>query len=258
MLRNIVLVFTILAGLMFLPRTTFADSYEITIRVTGADGKPVEGAIASLFWENRAEGQIVDEVVASEDKRAVTNNDGNVKMRIDNWKRKRSVMIQSADGTQTAIVQAGAEDHERHFEVTLAPSVTVTGKLTCDELDDIGWTNTVVSPGPKREDFLIQNFAMDGSLKFGLPPGQYTLFLYGTHVLQQTTTIDIPAGKATYDLGEIPMLMNPKKRLIGKPAPALTIAEARGFDFEPTESQNKFDLERYRGKWVLLEFWGHW
>ena len=37
----------------------------------------------------------------------------------------------------------------------------------------------------------------------------------------------------------------------GKPAPDLILEEARGLDAD-------FKMSELKGKWVLLEFWGHW
>ena len=258
MIRSSLHLVSILFCVLLLAQTSFADSYEITIRVTDADGKSVEGAIVSCYWDNRDESGFVDTVNAREDVRVLTQADGTAKLRIDNWDRARSVMIQSSDGTQSAIIQVGPEDHKKEFDVKLEPTISVTGSLICEDLEDIQWTNTVVSPGPKTQDFLIQWSATDGKFKFAVPQGTYTLYLYGSHVTGKTQTIKIPAGKPSFDLGEITMEVDPQRRLIGKPAPALTISEARGVDFDAEENNNQLSLEQYKGKWVLLEFWGHW
>lgn len=256
--RKSSLWFGVLLCLLTLAQMVHADSYEISIRIVNSEGDVVAGAIASPYWMNGLNPDEEHRVEAQDDALVVTGPDGTAKLRIGNWQRKRCVMIQSKDGTQSAIIKAGPEDHDKQFEVTLAPNITVAGQLSCEELDDIHWTNIVISPGLKKEDYLVQVRSTDGKFEFAVPPGTYTLTMYGSHVLEKIETFEIPAGEATHDLGEIPMLLNPKMRLTGKPAPTLTIAEARGVEFDPTANQNQFDLEPYRGKWVLLEFWGHW
>jgi len=56
---------------------------------------------------------------------------------------------------------------------------------------------------------------------------------------------------AELDLGTIDLPATKLAKLYGEPAPELTISAARGID-------RQMRLADLRGKFVVLEFWGHW
>ena len=53
------------------------------------------------------------------------------------------------------------------------------------------------------------------------------------------------------DLGEIDLAASAIAKLKGKPAPTLNPTDARGVS-------KSVQIADYKGKWVALEFWGHW
>ena len=53
------------------------------------------------------------------------------------------------------------------------------------------------------------------------------------------------------DLGEIDLAASELAKLKGKPAPMLNPTDARGVS-------KTVQIADYKGKWVALEFWGHW
>jgi thiol-disulfide isomerase/thioredoxin len=84
-----------------------------------------------------------------------------------------------------------------------------------------------------------------------LPPGRYTLVgdVNDRH-LREERDITLEPGKPV-DLGEIKLRRSPLARLFGQPAPAWHFTDARGIskDIQPAD---------FKGKWVVLEFWGYW
>lgn len=91
----------------------------------------------------------------------------------------------------------------------------------------------------------------------GVEPGEYDLAisLYGSTegclvypIAQRVIPITVKPGMKKLDLGtlKIPMLPVPK---VGDQAPALSIKDLAG---------QENDLEAFKGKWVLLDFWASW
>jgi hypothetical protein len=89
------------------------------------------------------------------------------------------------------------------------------------------------------------------SFTMPVPPGTYKFdFFSMTDELNKIEPVTIAAGE-TKDLGEQKVQLNTLGRMIGNNPPNLSIAEARGV--KPT-----VQLKDFKGKWVLLEFWGFW
>ena len=61
----------------------------------------------------------------------------------------------------------------------------------------------------------------------------------------------LDAQHPTLDLGTIALAARPLAKLKGKPLPEWTVTEARGVD-------KSVQLADYKGKWVVLDFWGVW
>jgi hypothetical protein len=71
-----------------------------------------------------------------------------------------------------------------------------------------------------------------------------------TEELPQISPVTIAAGE-TKDLGEQKVQANVLGKMIGNTPPELSVAEARGV-------KANVQLKDFKGKWVLLEFWGYW
>ncbi|MBC8329692.1 MAG: hypothetical protein ISR76_06295 [Planctomycetes bacterium] len=128
--------------------------------------------------------------------------------------------------------------------------VGVTGRLRCEERE-LAATNGFVSvtAGPAIIAVVSSRGARDFS--FRLPPGEYRLSLSAEDCERVTREIGVPAGQAMLDLEAIELEATVLSLLYGEPFPGWKVTDARGV--EPTVA-----LEDYRGKWVLLEFWGYW
>jgi hypothetical protein len=90
-----------------------------------------------------------------------------------------------------------------------------------------------------------------GRFHVSLPPGDYRFLFHGVEIAQASLDVQVHAGDGRLDLGTI--LLEPSRlaRHYGKPPPPWTVAEARGLD--PGSS-----LADFRGRWVILAFWGTW
>lgn len=223
----------------------FAATFTVTVKVVGADGKPVPKADVALFW------QVKGAMTPMEGKAAVADQSGKAVLQVDDWNEKRAVLVLSADRKLGGVVGVSRDDEGREVIATLGPTVRVRGKLECRELDsNRRWANTMVTADGFRA-WVAQQMGESGAFEFVLPAGKYSFRSYGTDVEDIKQTVTLAADQPEYDFGTLDLKASPIGKLKGKPAPGWNITAAR-----PVKSKVK--LSDYKGKWVYLEFWGFW
>ena len=85
-----------------------------------------------------------------------------------------------------------------------------------------------------------------------LPPGEYDLNGYGSDVVGIHKPLSIQTSTGPdLDLGTLDLPATFLARHKGKELPNWKLADARGVKKDVT-------LADYRGKWVLVDFWGYW
>jgi thiol-disulfide isomerase/thioredoxin len=223
-----------------------ADSFVVTVKVVDAKKKPVARADVALFWQVKERA-----MTPQAERSAVTDAAGKALLRVDDWNEKRPVLVLSADRKLGGIIGVSRADDGKEVTITLGPTVRVKGKLECKELNrKPPWTNTTITTEGLRA-YFTQDLSNPATFEFVLPVGKYRFGSYGTDVIQVSQTVNLSADRPEHDLGTIDMKASPIARLRGKPMPEWVIDDARGA--KPTVK-----LADYRGKWVLIEFWGFW
>lgn len=90
-----------------------------------------------------------------------------------------------------------------------------------------------------------------GRFHLELPPGDYRFLIHGVEIAQCILDVQVPVGAGRLDVGTIPLEPSLLATHYGKPPPDWIVSEARGLD--PGAS-----LADFRGRWVVLAFWGYW
>jgi len=90
-----------------------------------------------------------------------------------------------------------------------------------------------------------------GRFRLALPPGDYRFLVHGVEIAQATLEVQVREGAGRLDLGTLPLEPSLLAEHYGKPPPDWTVSEARGLDPGAT-------LADFRGRWVVLAFWGYW
>jgi thiol-disulfide isomerase/thioredoxin len=219
---------------------------KVTGRVVDRDGKPVAGAMVARVW--RASLGHKQEGFAS----AIAGDDGRFTLKIDFRGRDVALTAMNSSRTIGGTTVVMATDARREVEIRLVPLTRVHGKFESKDLGRaIGWTNVYINllPGKIR---VLQNPSKEAEFSLLLPPGEYDLNAYGTDVADIHKPLSLSAnGPADIDLGMLNLPATFLARHKGKELPAWTITDARGVSKNVT-------LADYRGKWVLVDFWGHW
>lgn len=230
---------------------------DIAVRVVDATGKPAAGVQVGAYGAiHPAEPDKGMSLYFGGENRdpVVTGEDGGVTV-------ARSTLFHNGDypapliawdaETRTMAVVPLKPGEEGPVELRLAPAIPVEVTITCDAMAETGltldWTYMYVYAGETRP---LSVGPGQGVHRLLLPPGEYLLHAYGreTYIARPRLVVSAedPEVRMKVDapLGRLP-------RLIGKPAPELTSIKA-------WKNGGPATLADFRGKIVLLDFWGYW
>ncbi|HEY7429002.1 MAG TPA: hypothetical protein VH682_32525 [Gemmataceae bacterium] len=231
------------ALVLLLPLTAQAqEEVKVTGRVVDAAGKPVVGAEVATIWDAKDNKM-------TPYKGATTNAEGRFTLPIVFYGNGQGLLALDRDHKTGGLIIVEPKEAEKLAEIKLAPLVHLHGKFHCKELDKRPtWTNVYIMSGQSRFAFCISD---EASFSFSLPPGTYKFWGYGTDIQNVKKDITLKADQTDIDLGTLDVPATIIARHKGKAPPAWHVTDARGV-------KKDVKLSDFKGKWVLLEFWGHW
>jgi thiol-disulfide isomerase/thioredoxin len=227
---------------------------ELTIRVVDSEGRPIEGAIAGFTGIRVTDGTWH---AACNVDAELTDADGLVQLPkgrnlLD--EEGRTLVAWHEDKKLIGIIPVALAkpDAQGVATIPVASGCSVTGVLTCEELtklgQSIGWAIVYVHRGDLRP---LGYASEEQKFEFWLPPGEYELEAYGTKLHDVRRKIQIDPGQAALAIPAIDLPAVRSALLEGQPAPELR--EVAGW-----KNSEPLTLHDLRGKYVLLNFWGHW
>jgi hypothetical protein len=211
--------------------------------VDGA-GRPVAGAAVDTYWA------VTDGKLAP---RAGTRTDaeGRFQLRVETIpKRPHPLMAVDPTVSFGVAIALDAERAETPLTLQLAPMVPVRGEITSSKLG-MPIEGCFVSVSHDQAILGLVGFNFPGKFSLQLPPGNYRMAYHAHDCVAKKGTAVVAAGAAELDLGAIDLQPTVLSQYYGKAPPAWNVTDARGVD-------KAVQLADYRGKWVLLEFWGFW
>ena len=237
-----------LAALLLGGGTASAQNGEVKVKgkVLDPEGEPAAGVEVGSFW-------IVSEEDGSQRafKAVKTDEQGQFTAPIAFYGRDNALMAIDQADKLGGIAVLSEQQAGESVEIQLAPLVNVRGTFGSEDLEGpIVWTNVYINvmPGKIR---LVQNSSRKAEFSVWLPPGDYQMYAYGGDVTRIVETLEIEADQGELDLGAMEIPATVIARLKGKAPPAWTLADARGVSEDVS-------LDDYKGKWVLIDFWGYW
>lgn len=218
-----------------------AEPDEITGQVLDAAGKPVEGVSVSPYWISE-EGHWTT--------RTGTRTDADGKFSYKTQYASGRLMTFDTTQEHGAVVKVDAEVAKQPLILTLRPTTLVRGAFTNKGL---GYEieQLFVSFTPQGTTMAVAAHRGAPSLSLRLPPGDYDLSIGGVDCQRMKKSITLPGDMPTFDLGTTDLNPTIIAQHYGKEPPAWSVSDARGVDANVT-------LSDFKGKWVLLEFWGFW
>jgi thiol-disulfide isomerase/thioredoxin len=214
-------------------------------RIVDAKGNPVAGARIAESW-------FAEEGRALETRKpAVSGKDGRFSLEVEFFHdRDTVVMAIDSTGTLGAVATVLAKAPEKPIELSLAPLVEARVRYVSESADrPLGDTYVTWLAGDKKLR-VAAGRSRTAQFEVKLPPGRYTVAGDERQHVEDEREITLEPGKSV-DLGEIKLQVTPLVKLFGKPAPNWHVTDARGI------SKNVQPAD-FRGKWVVLEFWGYW
>ncbi|HVC97378.1 MAG TPA: TlpA disulfide reductase family protein [Pirellulales bacterium] len=213
-------------------------------RVVDTTGNPVAEARIAEWWF--AEQSAPLELALP----TLSGTDGRFSLEVELYNRDSVLMAIDSTGILGGLATISATSPQEPINIDLQRLVEVRFRYASEQPDlSLGETYVTVSVGDKR---LRVAGGRSRAAKFAmkLPPGRCTIRGGETRHDEDDREFTLERGK-DLDLGEIKLQPSKVTQLIGKPAPAWHITDARGVskDVQPAD---------FKGKWVVLEFWGYW
>lgn len=226
------------------------DLIQVTGTILDESGKPVEAAIVAEQWTASAMAQNpqgpmrpISEVRSGPDGRFIKE------IEFDG----RPVVLFAIDANQkhggiTVVEQKAASDP---ISIKLTLLVEVRGRFSCDDLKQAPtWTNVYIEHKSSGRRILSCD-SRAAAFAFKLPPGEYDFEGYGSDVIGLDKVVTLSASKPSLDMGTVDLRATEIAMHKGKEPPAWNITDARGVSKSVTYAD-------FKGKWVLIEFWGFW
>jgi hypothetical protein len=241
--------------LMTAPAHTIAQSVEIRGRVLDQHAQPVAGARLALRWNFQGKQPTPQWTFRTkkgmQSIQVVSDADGRFVGRMDPGFLPGGVFVIDKEMKTGAIFVVGKNDTEKEFEVTLQPLARVHGKFK-DDLPGLRLTSSyayVSIPGVRMG--IASNLSAKPSFDLLLPPGRYNFRFAGTDRKFLRKSIVLRKGQTEHDFGSRSLPAKSLALMYGKTAPAVTVTDARSVGKDIT-------LADYKGRWLLIEFWGFW
>ncbi len=235
----------IIAGIVGLALPLAARAQEETKvmgRVVDAAGKPVAGVEVAYFWsiqDNKLEAY----------KGVATNDEGRFTLSVPFGGRGQVLFALDKERKTGGLIAIEEKEAAKPVEIKLASLVHVHGRFFCKELNKRPtWTNVYIYRGSTR--FLMCS-SDEASFSFRLPPGDYMFRGYGTDIQDMKKDLTLKADERDLDLKTIDMSATIIAKHVGKAPPSWHVTDARGV-------KKTVQMSDYKGKWVLIEFWGYW
>jgi hypothetical protein len=217
------------------------EAGKITGRVLDAADKPVVEADVATFWGG-------DTGTMQPFNGVKTDKEGKFSMPLQS-PFAQSVLAMDKDRKNGGMVVVGGQSL-KPIEIKLGPLVKVHGDFFCKETNKKPtWTNLFITVAPHIR--VAQCSSTKAEFSFLLPPGGYHFRGYGSDVQSVDREVALSVDTPDLDLKTIDMEATIIARHVGKTPPAWHVTDARG-------PKKDVKLSDFKGKWVLVEFWGFW
>ena len=220
------------------------QAQKVTGQVVDSTGKPVAEAEVAAFW-------MADKGTLQPFNSVKTNSEGKYAIDVQFYGRAQALFAADKERHTGALVTIEPKNSDKPVEIKLGPLVRVHGDFFCKELDrKPQWTNVYMMALPSKARF-IQCSSNKADFSFLLPPGKYQFWGYGTDIDNVKKEVELTADKPDVAMGTLEAPATIIAKHVGKAPPEWNVTDARGVG-------KNVKLSDFKGKWVMIEFWGYW
>jgi len=246
---RLVLVYACSVAVLLMPSSLVGQD-QVSGTVVDAAGRPVAAARVADFWTSAGDDQNAQGSMHPFNM-TETDAEGRFTITLQFYGRPSALLAIDAAQQHGGIAVIDPQRLDTPVSIRLVPLIEVRGRFSCDELArPPSWTNVYVEhkPSGKR---LLQCDSKNATFAFKLPPGEYGFNGYGSDVHGVDRPLTLTAEKPVLDMGTIDLRATGIAKHKGKEPPPWNVTDARGVP-------KTVRYADFKGKWVLMEFWGFW
>lgn len=220
--------------------------YGVNVEGRIVDSEPVDGVEVGQYWKG-------DGKTLSGWGTLPVDSEGRFSGELALWSdRPVALVAYDREGKRGCIGWLDPK-HPAPVDLQMQPTVEVFAELVRKGSNEIveGQSVTVDLLRDDRSHRIMQQRSPDGDYRMPLLPGNYWLMFDGKDLTTKFGRVKVTGQKQRGNFGCVKLTPTKLAQAKGAPAPKLTVTHARGVGTD-------LDLRQYLGKWVALEFWGHW
>jgi hypothetical protein len=217
----------------------------VTGTVVDAAGQPMARALVGRSWRASQDSvlKIEDSIQASVE--------GTFSITVRFHERPISLVAMDVAQEWGGLIILDKDTVDEPVAIPIGPLVNLHGTIGIKDSDrNPERTNVSIYSLPSRVDVASYS-SVEGKFSFDLPPGDYLFWANGTDLMTHSLEFKLDAAHLDHNLGDLQIEQSIIAQHYGKAPPRWRVSDARGLPKEVT-------LEDLKGKWVLIEFWGHW
>lgn len=164
------------------------------------------------------------------------------------------VAIMAVDRARTrgALRVVALDDLNKPIRLDLRPLVTASAELVVGDFEKKPGAVKIELFGQPQNVKILEFDTEAPVIKLKLPIGSYSLAATAPDAVAAGTEMDLDADEPDFDCGKLKIDPKPGKgSAASKAVPAFKVTDAIGVD-------KSMKLSDYKGKWVVIDFWGYW
>ncbi|MCA8940251.1 MAG: hypothetical protein KDB07_10595 [Planctomycetes bacterium] len=222
--------------------------------VVDGDGKPIEGVtVTGYAYINK--GELLSRPAGMSDA------EGKFSFKIAKPSSGQMTLFAFKGKELGALVNMAPESNGE-LKLTLAPmrEVALSFKTWDEEvtktLTSGNYIYAIDSEGKRAQRFFYAP-GENGGATLNLPAGEYDVWIRGRDCANKVVRIEVEAGEGVQKVDAIQLERTIIQAHMGKAAPKISPTAVRKLGAKFEEGKG-LSLDDYKGKWVVVEFWGFW